>query len=128
MISKIDISGKSDAELLEIWQNQVDYREDVVEFVSAEIGRRGLSTEDVQLLTVEDQARREEQWHSSVRAIGPMVKWGVIGLVLLLGGLTALWQSLPKGEAEGELFGAALLIGGIFFLWLARRQFKRRRG
>jgi hypothetical protein len=124
-MTQTEICTKTDAELVEIWRSQLDYREDVVEWVGAEIARRGLNTEHVQLMTVEDQARREQNWHSSVRALMPMVKFAGIGMVLFMGGLVGLWESVPKGDGAGILSASALLIGGILFLWLAVRKSRR---
>ena len=113
-----------DAELVQVWREQLDYREDVVGWVSAEIQRRGLDVENVPVMTVEDQARREKEWDSSLIGLYRVMKWGGSGVVLLAGGLVALWEATKEGEAL--IIAAPSIVGGIFCLWMARGKWVSR--
>src|SRR3954469_5540604 len=55
MIQQPDLKAKTDAELLQIWRNQVDYRDDVVAWAKDEIDHRRLETANVQVETIEDR-------------------------------------------------------------------------
>lgn len=128
MITEKDIAGKSDAELMEIWREQINYRDEVVFWAGMELGRRGISIEGIQVTTVLDVVEREEAYHSRVSGAYVVLRWGGMGLVLLLGGLTAAWDTIRNNRSGAEGFSLVLVLAGIFCLEVARRKWRRRVG
>ena len=100
------LSEKSDQELIGILENPADWRPEVVDFARLELGRRSVSTAQIeQTLTEKTKLKDEElQRRSSV----PLTSWesvftALYGAGLGLLGLLFVWPQASRFKSEGYI-------------------------
>ena len=92
MIQQADLRTKSDAELLQIWRDQVDYREDVIDWVKNEIAQRNLDSTAVHVETLEEKDQAETTRETFKWLLLLAAFQGIFGFVILLLAATAAFS------------------------------------
>lgn len=116
MLQPADLKAKSDAELLQIWRDQVDYREDVVAWVEHEIAERKLDTASVHVDTIEEKVQAETTQEKFKGLLLLAIFQGICGFVTFLMAAVAafsetgviLWMAFLLMAVGGLLVGIAV--------------------
>jgi hypothetical protein len=103
------LSEKSDQELIGILDTPADWRPEVVDFARSELGRRSISTEQIDQKLAENTKHKAEELQK--RLIVPLTFWDIFftamyGGALGLFGLLLLWPQASRFKREGFLLKA----------------------
>lgn len=103
------LSARSDQDLMDILENPVDWRPDVVDFARAELRRRSNSPAEMDQKLDEYKNRRSVE--SDTRAIAPMTQGEsvltvVYGAVLGVLGLVFAWHQASRFRSAGFILKA----------------------
>jgi len=129
MIQASDLKAKTDNELLQIWRDQVDYREDVIAWVKDEIAQRSLDTSAVHVDTLDEKLQSEKSagtfnWLLLVATLQAVAGFAII--VLALSGISKMDRS--SGERGLALAMSILPISiGALLIAIAVGVAKRRK-
>jgi hypothetical protein len=102
-------SEKSDQELIGILETPADWRPEIVDYVCAELGRRSISTAQIDQKLAENTKQKAEELQK--RSIMPLTFWETFfaaldGGALGLFGLLFLWPQASRFKREGFLLKA----------------------
>jgi hypothetical protein len=95
------LSEKSDQELIGILERPADWKPEVVDFARSELGRRSISTAQIEQTLTEKMKQKDEEFQK--RSSVPLTFWESV--------FTAL-------------YGAGLGLLGLFFVWPQTSRFK----
>jgi len=119
MITEEQAKAKTDSELLEIWEHQNDYIEEMVTRVKAEIERRNLDTSGIRVITLEEIEKKKEVAETKAErnfARGVALLTGITGLTTL-----GTASSLSSGERFMVSGYGLLLVVISFGIWMGKR-------
>ena len=119
MITEEQVKAKTDSELLEIWEHQNDYIEEMVTRVKAEIERRKLDTSGIRVVTLEEIEKKKEVAETKAErnfARGVALLTGITGLTTL-----GTASSLSSGERFMVSGYGLLLVVISFGIWMGKR-------
>ncbi|HUS37653.1 MAG TPA: hypothetical protein VM680_20055 [Verrucomicrobiae bacterium] len=111
MIQKGDVRTKTDVELLQIWREQIDYREDVVAWVKDEIAVRNLDTSSLHIDTLDEKLKSESLAGTFKWLLIVAVFQGLMGIEVIFAGASALIDAIKTSRGFG--FSMAFPVVGI---------------
>jgi hypothetical protein len=100
------LSEKSDSELIGILENSADWKPEVVDFARSELGRRSISTTQIDQKLADNAAQKAEELRK--RSTEPLTFWETVfaaidGGALGLFGLVFLWPQASRFKSDGYL-------------------------